>query len=104
MYPTILPIEPLSQAPVASFTLVDLDSIEATQLVQALVQHSQLGPPQLVIDCSRLKCLRHLGVSHVVSQLLVFHQSGARVFLRNVEPVLQRCLQVLRLDSFFPVL
>jgi hypothetical protein len=99
---TTLPRELLSQDAVASFIPVDLDSVGDALLVQALAQHPQPVPLQLVIDCSRMKCLRHLGVSHVVSQLL--RQSGARVFLRNVEPVLQRCLHLLRLDGLFPIL
>jgi len=89
---------------IASFTPVDLDSVEALDFVRALAQQPQPAAPQLLIDCSRLKCLRNLGVSYVVSQLLVFHQSGARVFLRNVQPVLQRCLHLLLLDSLFPII
>lgn len=101
---TTLPPELLDQAPAAALTSVDLDAVEATHFVRALAQRPQPGPPHLVIDCSRLKCLRNLGVSYVVSQLLVFHQSGARVFLRNVEPMFQRCLHALRLDGLFPVI
>ena len=88
----------------ASLTPVDLDSVEAIHFVRVLAQQPQPAPPQLVIDCSRLKCLRNLGVSHVVSQLLVFHQSGVRVCLCNVQPVLLRCLQLLQLDGLFPII
>lgn len=101
---TTLPPELLNQAPIAALTSVDLDAVEATHFVRALAQQPQLRPPHLVIDCSRLKCLRNLGVSYVVSQLLIFHQSGARVFLRNVEPVLRRCLHLLRLDNLFSII
>ena len=94
---TVLP------APTAltSFTPVDLDEVEVTYLLRDLAPH--LAPPQLLIDCSHLRCLRQLGVSHVVSQLLMLHQGGARVFLCNVDPLLQRCLRLLRLDALFPV-
>lgn len=94
----------LNQATIASFTPVDLDSVEAAHFMQTLAPHSPPAPPHLVVDCSHLKCLRNLGVSYVVSQLLLLHQSGARVFLRNAEPLLQRCLQLLQLDSLFPVI
>ncbi|MFD1873049.1 hypothetical protein [Hymenobacter bucti] len=86
-------------AALASFTLVNLDEVEATFVVRDL----GLDAPQLLIDCSRLRCLRQLGVSYVVSQLLVLHQGGARVFLVNVDPVLHRCLRLLRLDTLFPL-
>ena len=88
----------------ASLTPIDLDSVEATLFLRVLTQQPQPTPPHLVIDCSRLKCLRNLGVSHVVSQLLVFHQSGVRVCLCNVQPVLLRCLQLLQLDGLFPII
>lgn len=100
--PTTHAPEMLSQAPIASLTPIDLDNLDATDFLQTLLQQPRLMPPHLVVDCSQLKCLRSLGVSYVVSQLLVFHRSGARVFLRNVEPVLQRCLRLLRLDNLFP--
>lgn len=82
-------------AALASFTPVDLDKVETTYLLHDLAQR------QLLVDCSHLRCLRHLGVSYVVSQLLMLHQSGARVFLCNVDPLLHRCLRLLRLDTLF---
>ncbi len=99
-----IPIDMPNQATSASFTPVDLDSVEAIDFMRVLAQQPQSAAPHLIIDCSRLKCLRNLGVSYVVSQLLVFHQSGARVFLRNVQPALQRCLHLLRLDALFPII
>ncbi|MGI4736960.1 MAG: hypothetical protein ACRYG7_17460 [Janthinobacterium lividum] len=94
---TILPAPAAS----ASFTPVDLDKTEASFFVHALAQGPEMPPAQLLIDCGRLRCLRHLGVSYVVSQLLVLHQSGARVWLCNVDPLLHRCLRLLRLDALF---
>ena len=98
--PTVLP----APATLASFTPVDLDKVEATQFLHDLAQNSDMAPPRLLIDCSRLQCLRHRGVSYVVSQLLVLHRSGAHVFLSNVDPLLQRCLRLLRLDTLFALL
>ncbi|MGI4869670.1 MAG: hypothetical protein ACRYFX_00675 [Janthinobacterium lividum] len=98
--PTIL----ATPATLASFTPVDLDEAEATSLVHDLAQGPEMPPAQLLIDCAHLRCLRQLGVSYVVSQLLVLHQSGARVFLCNVDPLLHRCLRLLRLDALFMVL
>ena len=100
---TALPPNLPNQAAVAFLTPVDLDTVEAAHFVRALAQRPQPVPLQLVIDCSRLKCLRYLGVSYVVSQLLVFRQSGAHVVLRNVEPVLQRCLRLLQVESLFSI-
>lgn len=91
-------------AALTSLTPVDLDEVEVTSFVHDLAQGSKTPPAQLLIDCAHLRCLRHLGVSYVVSQLLVLHQSGARVFLCNVDPLLHRCLRVLRLEALFMVL
>lgn len=87
----------------ASFTPVDLDKVEALTLLRDLAPRQGLAPPYLLIDCTHLRCLRQLGVSHVVSQLLVLHQGGARVFLGNVDPLLHRCLRLLQLDTLFPL-
>ncbi|MFC7669752.1 hypothetical protein ACFQT0_22065 [Hymenobacter humi] len=59
------------------------------------------APPALDIDASRLKCQRTLGVSHVVSELLLLHRAGASVWLRHVNGPLRRCLHLLRLDGLF---
>ncbi|OUJ72917.1 anti-sigma factor antagonist [Hymenobacter crusticola] len=84
--------------PVVSIFTVDLDAVETAQLVHALAQQPR---PQLLIDCDNLRCQRTLGVSHVVSQLLLLRQSGASIWLRKVDPVLRRCLHLLGLDSVF---
>ncbi|OON66442.1 hypothetical protein B0919_21640 [Hymenobacter sp. CRA2] len=78
---------------------VDLDTVEANQLARMLLP--QATHPRLLIDCARLKSLRTLGVSHVVSQLLVLHQGGAEIWLANVTPLLGRCLGLLRLGQLF---
>ena len=101
---TVLPLLLPAPAAPASFTTVDLDRVAAADFLHDLAQRPATDPTQLLVDCSHLACLRTLGVSHVVSQLLVLHQSGARVFLYRVDPVLHRCLQLLRLDALFPVL
>jgi anti-anti-sigma regulatory factor len=97
-----MPSSPLAnlpkQEPFVSIFTVDLDAVDTTQLVQALAQHAR---PQLLVDCEDLRCQQTLGISHVVSQLLLLRQSGASIWLRNVNPVLRRCLHLLRLDSFF---
>jgi anti-anti-sigma regulatory factor len=80
---------------------VNLDRDDANQLARYLARQPRHTRPQFVVDCGTLKCLRTLGVSHVVSQLLVLHRSGASIWLRNVDPVLKRCLHVLRLESLF---
>ena len=86
------------QESVFSLLTIDLDAVDTAQLAHAL---SQQFRPQLLVDCENLRCQRTLGISHVVSQLLLLHQSGASIWLRNVNPVLRRCLHLLRLDSFF---
>ena len=86
---------------VSALFTVDLDAVDSVQLGRALAQEAQQIRPQLLVDCSSMKCLRTMGVSHVVSQLLVLHQSGAIVWLRNVDPALLRCLRLLQLDSLF---
>jgi anti-anti-sigma regulatory factor len=90
-----------NHAAVTALFTVDLDAVDSVQLGRALAQQAQQTRPQLLVDCSTLKCLRTLGVSHVVSQLLVLHQSGANVWLRNVDASLLRCLRLLQLDSLF---
>jgi anti-anti-sigma regulatory factor len=77
-------------------TPVDLDAVDAARLARTLAR--QPRRPQLLVDCAQLQCLRTLGVSHVVSQLLVLRRGGAHVWLRNADPALRRCLQLLQLD------
>jgi len=84
--------------PVTSLFTVDLDAVNVKQLAHALGKHAR---PQLLVDCDNLRCQRTLGISYVVSQLLLLRQSGASVWLRNVNPVLRRCLHLLQLDSVF---
>ncbi|MGI4760195.1 MAG: hypothetical protein ACRYF0_05785 [Janthinobacterium lividum] len=82
--------------PIARITTVNLDNAEAVQRMCGLP-----NCPPLSIDCSRLVCQRTLGVSHVVSQLLLLHRTGARIWLRNVNAPLRRCLHLLRLEALF---
>ena len=70
-------------------------------LARALLKGPQHPRPQFFIDCSNLVCQRTLGVSHVVSQLLLLRQAGASVWLRNVNAPLRRCLQLLQLVPLF---
>ena len=84
-------------------TAVNLDATTAAQLAPTLVRPAGQLPAQVLVDCGTLQALRTLGVSHVVSELLLLRQSGAQVWLRNVGPVLPQCLRVLRLDHLFLV-
>jgi anti-anti-sigma regulatory factor len=84
----------------ASISSIDLDAVDVKHVAYFLAQHTA-PRPHVAVDCSTLKCLRTLGVSHVVSQLLVLHQSGASIWLLNVDPVLKRCLRLLRLEPLF---
>ncbi|TGE08132.1 STAS domain-containing protein [Hymenobacter fodinae] len=88
----------------SSLTPLDLDRVDAIQVIRTLAQQPGQTRPQFVVDCGSLQCLRAMGVSYVVSQLLLLHQSGSGVWLRNVSPVLKRCLKVLRLNSLFRVM
>lgn len=82
--------------PIARTATVNLDDAAAVQRFCARRQC-----PPLYIDCSSLVCQRTLGVSHVVSQLLTLHRAGARIWLRNVNAPLRRCLHLLRLEALF---
>jgi anti-anti-sigma regulatory factor len=82
--------------PIARIATVNLDSADAVQRMCTLPQC-----PPLYIDCSSLVCQRTLGVSHVVSQLLLLHRAGARIWLRNVNAPLRRCLHLLQLEELF---
>ena len=87
-----------TQSPVVAVLTIDLDTVQAAQVARALAREYR---PQLLVDCGTLKCLRTMGVSHVVSQLLVLHQSGATIWLCNVDATLRTCLCLLRLDALF---
>lgn len=80
---------------------IDLDAQDARQILTTLAADAT---PHVVVECATLQSLRTRGVSHVISQLLILHQAGARVFLRNCPLVLQRCLHLLRLQQLFPLL
>jgi anti-anti-sigma regulatory factor len=82
--------------PIDRIATVNLDNATAVQRMCALPKC-----PPLYIDCSDLVCQRTLGVSHVVSQLLILHRAGARIWLRNVNPSLRHCLHLLQLESLF---
>ncbi|RZK47884.1 MAG: hypothetical protein EOO59_17270 [Hymenobacter sp.] len=82
--------------PIARIATVNLDNVNAVQRMCSL----PMCPP-LYIDCSSLVCQRTLGVSHVVSQLLLLRRAGARIWLRNVNAPLRRCLHLLQLEPLF---
>lgn len=82
--------------PIARTATVNLDKPAD---VQRLCAHPQCPP--LYIDCANLTCQRTLGVSHVVSQLLLLRRAGARIWLRNVNAPLRRCLRLLQLEALF---
>ena len=77
---------------------VNLDAVHTEQLAQALTKQPD---SHLLVDCACLQSQRTLGVNHVISQLLLLRQSGASIWLRNINPMLHRCLQVLHLESLF---
>jgi anti-anti-sigma regulatory factor len=79
---------------------VNLAEVDAAHLVRILAQPRA----QLVVDCGALPYQRTLGLCFLVSQLVILRQSGAHVWLRNVSPVLLRCLHTLKLSSFFLLL
>jgi anti-anti-sigma regulatory factor len=98
MKPVVLPFRtPTSSAAVPA--TINLD--EPNSVLRARARAKSLGLPALHIDCSRLKCQRTLGVGYVISQLLMLHRTGAKVWLRNVNAPLRRCLELLRLNSLF---
>lgn len=86
----------LPPGPIGRVATLSLDRAGAVQRHCAL---RRCAP--LYIDCANLACQRTLGVSHVVSQLLLLHQAGARIWLRNVNAPLRRCLQLLKLEELF---
>lgn len=94
---------PVTSAPEPVVLTIDLNTTDPVALTQQLVGNQPGSQPQLLIDCRHLQCLRTLGVSHLVSQLLLVRRAGAQVLLRNVGPVLHRVLCLLRLDEVFEV-
>ncbi|QDA61553.1 hypothetical protein [Hymenobacter jejuensis] len=83
------------------FTLFNPDGADIPQMARELNRRPELPRPHLLVDCSRLQCVRQYGVSHFVSQLLLLHQAGAYIVLRNVDPVLMRCLELLKVSHLF---
>lgn len=86
----------LPPGPIYRIKTLRLDEPAAVQRACQLPQC-----PPLSIDCGNLTCQRTLGVSHVVSQLLLLRKAGARIWLRNVNAPLRRCLHLLRLEELF---
>lgn len=70
--------------------------LSAEQLAQLLITPP---PPHLTIDCGGQCAPRPAGVCRFVSYLLLLRQRGTSIRLRNVHPVLQRCLFQLRLEN-----
>ncbi|HEX8329752.1 MAG TPA: hypothetical protein VF629_19605 [Hymenobacter sp.] len=97
MKPNFLSFQPkkASAAPVVS---VDLDTTDALLWARTLPQDAHFS-----VDCGRLRCQRTLGVGYVVSQLLLLRRTGAKIWLRNVNAPLQRCLSLLQLERLFLV-
>ncbi|MBX0289215.1 STAS domain-containing protein [Hymenobacter sp. HSC-4F20] len=92
---------PVTSAPEPVVFSIDLNTTDPVALAHQLVRTQPGSRPRLLIDCQHLQCLRTLGVSHLVSQLLLARQAGAHVLLSNVGPALQRALCLLRLDEVF---
>jgi anti-anti-sigma regulatory factor len=76
---------------------VCLADLTAKQLACLLVA----PPTQLLIDCGGLLMPHRLGVCRFVAQLLQMRLRGTRLWLCNVHPGLQRCLQQLELADVF---
>ncbi|PJJ60825.1 STAS domain-containing protein [Hymenobacter chitinivorans] len=82
---------------------VNFDEIKPMELARLLLRYNKLRRPRLLIDCQSLRCLRTRGVAYFASQLLTLQASGAKVLLRNVDPLLLRTLRVLHLDKVFQI-
>ncbi|SFP82487.1 hypothetical protein [Hymenobacter arizonensis] len=84
-------------------TFIDLDVPDAVRAACAAAQASDPLPqrPPLHVDCHHLRSQRTLGVSHVVSQLLLLRRGGTAVWLHRVNAPLRRCLRLLQLHSLF---
>jgi len=87
----------------ATIAPLDLDAVDAVQTARLLKMNPQHSRPHFFIDCSSLTCQRNMGVSYVVSQLLLLHQAGASIWLRRVNAPLRHCLQLLQLTQLFHV-
>ncbi|HEX8658059.1 MAG TPA: hypothetical protein VF690_11010 [Hymenobacter sp.] len=89
--------------PSSSIPQINLDDVWAVH--RACAQLQSLPPEDRVlrVDCGQLACQRALGVSHVVSQLLLLRRAGASLRLQHVNPALRHCLELLRLDGLFLV-
>ena len=88
----------MAPSPAAS---VDLDVPGAVQTACAKALGLPLHRPSLHVDCHHLTCQRTLGVSHVVSQLLLLRRAGTEVWLHRVNAPLRRCLRLLQLTPLF---
>ncbi|ALI99974.1 STAS domain-containing protein [Rufibacter tibetensis] len=55
------------------------------------------------IDCSSLNCVKSLGFSHFVSQLLLLKQAQANITLLNLSNHQQELLRLLRVEHLFTV-
>jgi anti-anti-sigma regulatory factor len=82
---------------------INFDDVKPIELARMLMRYNKLRRPRLLIDCQSLRCLRTRGVAYFISQLLTLQAAGAKVLLRNVDPLLHRSLRVLRLDNVFQV-
>ena len=82
-------------------TPINLD--DATAVHRVCAQLPALPPEArtLRVDCQQLVCQRTLGVSYVVSQLLLLRRAGAALCLHRVNPVLRHCLELLCVDELF---
>jgi anti-anti-sigma regulatory factor len=80
-----------------------IDPSNPTLFARTHIRCAAMRRPRLLIDCAYLPCLRTHGVAHLASHLLLLHQTGAKVLLRNVSPSLLRTLRLLRLDAVFRV-
>lgn len=89
------------RTPGSPITEVNLDATEAAHIARTLAHYPQQPRPQLAVDCRHLRCLHTLGVSHVVSELLVLRQAGADIWLHNLTPTLAHCLALLKLTGVF---
>ena len=82
---------------------VDLDVPHAVDLARQLAQDARWPRPLFLVDGHAPACQRTLGVSHLVSQLLVLHRAGVGVQLLHPNEPLRRCLHLLGLSNLFHV-
>lgn len=81
-----------------------IDPSNPERFARTLSRCATLRHPRLLINCTYLPCLRTHGVAHLVSSLLLLHQSSAKVLLHHVSPALHRYLHLLRLDGVFRII